>query len=96
MNKLGVIVLAAAAGAVAGLLLAPKSGKETRQDLANKANEMKDKAMRGMDEAKAGAAVIGKEVAEGAEEVGHEVAKRAGNVRKEASATMRGMRSSMK
>ncbi|MGL6229073.1 MAG: YtxH domain-containing protein [Culicoidibacterales bacterium] len=33
--------LGAAAGAVAGLLLAPKSGKETREDLAEKAEELK-------------------------------------------------------
>ena len=31
--------LAAAAGYVAGLLTAPKSGKETREDIKNKANE---------------------------------------------------------
>ena len=96
MKKLGVIVLAAAAGAVAGLLLAPKSGKETRQDLADKANDMKDRAKRGMDEAKIGATVIGKEVAEVAKEVGQEVAKRAENVRKEASATSRGVRNTIK
>ncbi|MGL6057851.1 MAG: YtxH domain-containing protein [Culicoidibacterales bacterium] len=33
--------LGAAAGAVAGVLLAPKSGKETREDLAEKAEELK-------------------------------------------------------
>jgi gas vesicle protein len=31
-------------GAVAGLLLAPKSGKETRQQIAGLAGEVKDKA----------------------------------------------------
>lgn len=35
--------------AVVALLFAPKSGKETREDLKNRANELKDK---GMDEAK--------------------------------------------
>ncbi|MGL5295628.1 MAG: YtxH domain-containing protein [Culicoidibacterales bacterium] len=34
-------VLGAAAGAVAGVLLAPKSGKETRENLAEKAEELK-------------------------------------------------------
>ncbi|MGL5917558.1 MAG: YtxH domain-containing protein [Culicoidibacterales bacterium] len=33
--------LGAAAGALAGVLLAPKSGKETREDLAEKAEELK-------------------------------------------------------
>jgi len=40
---LGVIV-GAAAGVVAGLLTAPKSGKETRADVARKARELKDDA----------------------------------------------------
>ena len=31
------------AGAIAGILLAPKSGKETRDDIAKYATEMKDK-----------------------------------------------------
>lgn len=35
-------VLAATAGAVAGLLLAPQSGKETREDLKEGARELKD------------------------------------------------------
>lgn len=33
-------VIAAAAGYVAGMLTAPKSGKETRADIKNKANEV--------------------------------------------------------
>ena len=37
-------ILGAAAGLVAGILTAPKSGKETRQDLKNKAGDMKEKA----------------------------------------------------
>jgi gas vesicle protein len=37
---LGVIL-----GAIAGLFLAPKSGKETREELKHKAEEIKDKAM---------------------------------------------------
>ena len=37
-------ILGAAAGLVAGKLIEPKSGKETRQDLKNKAGDMKEKA----------------------------------------------------
>lgn len=35
-------IVGAAAGVVAGLLFAPKSGKETRQKIAKKASEIKD------------------------------------------------------
>ena len=48
MNDTGKIVLAAAAGiavgALAGVLLAPASGKETREKLMGKASDLKDKA----------------------------------------------------
>ena len=44
MSKLIKLVLAAAGGFVAGVLLAPKSGKETREDLKAKAEEAKKKA----------------------------------------------------
>lgn len=37
-------VIGIAAGVIAGLLTAPKSGKETRADLKQKAAELKDKA----------------------------------------------------
>ena len=36
------LILGAATGAVAGLLLAPASGKETRENLAEKAGEIKN------------------------------------------------------
>jgi len=42
----GIIIGASAgviAGVIAGILFAPKSGKETRQDIANYMHEMKDK-----------------------------------------------------
>lgn len=35
-------VVGAAAGVLAGLLLAPKSGKETRQRIAQKAHEIRE------------------------------------------------------
>jgi len=38
------MLFGAMAGAVAGILLAPKSGEETREDLKKLANEMGDKA----------------------------------------------------
>ncbi|MAX78985.1 MAG: hypothetical protein CL843_02280 [Crocinitomicaceae bacterium] len=46
MNTTGKVILAgtigAIAGATAGILLAPKSGKETRDDIAEKMNELND------------------------------------------------------
>ena len=45
-SRTGKFVLGAAVGAtlgaVAGVLFAPKSGKETREDIKNKANDAKD------------------------------------------------------
>jgi gas vesicle protein len=47
-NVAGIMLLAAAAGAVAGILFAPKSGEETRQELRTKydgaKSKMQDKA----------------------------------------------------
>lgn len=49
MNNTGKVVVAAAAGlavgALAGILFAPASGKETRAKIAGKAAELKDKAL---------------------------------------------------
>lgn len=42
MNKAAKVALAAVAGFAAGVLLAPKSGKETRADIKQKAGEAKD------------------------------------------------------
>ena len=43
-NPLAMFLLGAAIGAVAALLYAPKSGRETRAQIADKANEVKDSA----------------------------------------------------
>lgn len=69
MNKFVTFVLAATGGFVAGVLLAPKSGKETREELKRKATDYKGKAHEGFDEAKKGARLVKTEVAEGAEVV---------------------------
>lgn len=73
MSKVVKIVGAAAVGFIAGILLAPKSGKETRADIKRKAGEAKDyavdkaavvkeKATAGFQAAKSGAADAGEEV----------------------------------
>lgn len=43
-NNAGKFVLGAAIGAALGVLFAPKSGKETRKELKNKANDLIEKA----------------------------------------------------
>lgn len=44
MNRGANVIAVAAAGFIAGMLLAPKSGKETRQDIMNKAHDAKKAA----------------------------------------------------
>jgi len=65
MNKLFTVMLAAAGGFVAGILLAPKSGKETREDLMDKRDEYKAKAKEGFSTIKDGASSIKDEVVAG-------------------------------
>lgn len=55
---LGSALIGAVVGAVAGVLFAPKSGKETRKDIANKARTLESKAEQ---KAKSAASVAKKE-----------------------------------
>ena len=52
MSKLFKLAVAAVGGFVAGILLAPKSGKETRADIKAKADELKAKSESKVDEFK--------------------------------------------
>lgn len=65
---LGALV-GAAAGLVAGILTAPKSGKETRADIKAKATEVKGKATNKVNEVKGKAAEVTEDVKEKAEEL---------------------------
>ena len=58
--------LGVTAGATAGVLFAPKSGKETRENIANKSSETKDKLVK---KTKATKAAISKKVSEGKKDV---------------------------
>lgn len=69
MNKLANVLIAAAGGFIAGVLLAPKSGKETRQDIKDRTTQYKGKAEDGLVEAKKGARLLKDELSEGAESV---------------------------
>ena len=66
MGKALTIAAVAVGAFVAGILLAPKSGKETRQDLMDKAKDYKGKASAGMEEVKKGAAVVKDELVDSA------------------------------
>lgn len=66
MNKSINVMIAAAAGFVAGMLLAPKSGAETREDLKNKAREAKDRLDDKTEEAKKAAREATETLREGA------------------------------
>jgi len=52
MTKLTTVVVAAAAGFVAGILVAPKSGEDTRQEMKAKAVEAKRRAGKTADKMK--------------------------------------------
>lgn len=54
MSRMINVLTAAIGGFIAGILLAPKSGKETREDLMNKAREAKDVATEQVDRVKDG------------------------------------------
>lgn len=69
MKKFDSVVLLAVGSFIAGLLLAPKSGKETRQDLMDKRDEFKEKASNGLREMKKGVNDVKGEVQEGFESV---------------------------
>ncbi len=52
-NTFALTLIAGLAGALAALLLAPRSGRETRQQLRMKAEDLRDQAAEGIDTARA-------------------------------------------
>ena len=58
MSKTTNVILAAAAGFIAGILLAPKSGKETRQQLKDKAQDAQGRANDKAEQVKGAAALL--------------------------------------
>lgn len=63
-------LLGAAAGAITGLLFAPKSGEETRADLKRKANELESEAKEKAGAAKSKATETAQEVKETGQRLG--------------------------
>ena len=87
MGKIDTVILAAIGGFVAGVLLAPKSGKETREDLMNKKNEYQEKANDSIATIKRGAASIKDDLVSSGEEVKDIAKDVSGRVRREAEDT---------
>jgi len=71
MNKLANIVLVATGSFIAGVLLAPRSGKKTRQGIKNKVTEYKESVLEseGLDKVKKGASSVKEELVGGAESI---------------------------
>lgn len=70
MKKVLTVIGAAAAGFAAGILLAPKSGKETREDIKKKAGELKVEAGKRAGQAAAAAKDAAASLKTGAQKVG--------------------------
>ena len=86
-KKIATGIVAAAAGFAAGILLAPKSGKETRADIKRKAGDAKEFASEKAGVVKDKATAGFKAAKEGATEVGHEAAGFFGRTSKDAKKT---------
>ncbi|MDB5167518.1 MAG: hypothetical protein JWN26_663 [Candidatus Saccharibacteria bacterium] len=69
MGKSLVVITAAVAGFVGGILLAPKSGKEMRQDIMHKKDEIQDKAQRSLNSIKKNASTIKDDVKSSVDDV---------------------------
>ncbi|MDO5344065.1 MAG: YtxH domain-containing protein [Candidatus Saccharibacteria bacterium] len=77
MKKLLTVLGAAVAGFAAGILTAPKSGKETRAELKQKADHLKQEAGKTAKKASAAAKDSFENVKAGADKVGQTVGKTA-------------------
>jgi gas vesicle protein len=107
MGKIISVLAAAVGGFVAGVLLAPKSGKETREDLKGKADSIKQKSTESFDraseEVKAGGRRLKKiasesveNIKENAREAREEVERRGENLKTEAERTRRSVERDVK
>lgn len=84
MSKALKVIVAAAAGVLAGVLFAPKSGKETRQDIQKKADKLKGQADAELKEVKRVAKKSAGTIKTGAKEVSEEVKEFSDDVKKSA------------
>lgn len=107
MSKITTTIVAAAAGFVAGILLAPKSGKETRADIKRASIKAKDKTVEvagvvkektaaGFEVARSGAADAGREIGGFFGRAGRDAKKTAGAVAEKSKETGKGIRDAVK
>lgn len=82
MGKSMNITLIAIGSFIAGILLAPKSGRDTRRDLMNTARGYKRKASQGLDQVKQGASEVKEDVVEGMQMVKEDIKQTANNTKK--------------
>lgn len=75
VKKVGVVASAVGAGVLAGLMLAPKSGKETRKDIKDKFDETKDSVENKVDKIKDDLKVKGENVKKDIQEKVEEIKK---------------------
>jgi len=81
IKKTIAVIGAAIAGFTAGILSAPKSGKETREDLKKKADEIKQTADKRANQAKRVAKDSAKSVKTGAKKAGDAMAETARDIK---------------
>ena len=81
MKKVLTVLGAALAGFATGVLAAPKSGKETRQDIKNKVDEFKNEADKKASQTKDAAKDSAKSIKTGAQRVGEVASETAHEVR---------------
>lgn len=81
MKKVVAVIGAAVAGFAAGILTAPKSGKETRAELKQKAEHLKQEAGKTAKKAKSAASDAVDSIKTGAEKIGKATAETARNVK---------------
>lgn len=107
MGKVTTGILAAVTGFVAGVLLAPKSGKETRADIKRKAGEVKEvaaekavvikeKTVAGFQAARSGAEKVGKEAAGLAGRTSKDIKSTSSNVAKDVKKTAKDVSAAVK
>lgn len=81
MKKVLAVIGAAVAGVAAGILMAPKSGKEIREDIKKKANEFRGEAEKRTEQAKHAAKDSAHSIKSGAKKVGDVAAETARDVK---------------
>ncbi len=89
-------VFAAAAGFVTGILLAPKSGKETREEIKENAQKAKDVTVEKAEELKGKATDVANDVTKKAKNVAHDIEAKAEEVKGRVERVVKGAKNGAK